>query len=286
MVVTPQRSSTGRRLYTDLDVEKLVLVKHLVDGSWRIGDVARLSIEKLTERLHEESRLTDQAGSDIGAAADQATPDFYLQQSIRAVTVLGGKRLETLLEDASVRFSRQVIRQHIINPLIETIGNRWRDGSMRVVHEHLATAVIRSFLGADKYARTLSANAPGVIVATPAGQLHELGALLAASAAEEIGWNAFYLGPNLPAEEIAAAVRLRNVRAVALSVIYPPNDPAVHRELRTLKRLLVRDVTVYVGGNAVDSYQPTLNELSLVSVPDLAVFQKHLGELHKKKGNQ
>ena len=38
-------------------------------------------------------------------------------------------------------------------------------------------------------------------MATPAGEHHELGALLAANAAMDIGWEVIYLGSDLPADE-------------------------------------------------------------------------------------
>jgi methanogenic corrinoid protein MtbC1 len=48
-------------------------------------------------------------------------------------------------------------------------------------------------------------SAPKILVTTPQGQLHELGALIVSAVASTEGWNVTYLGPNLPAEEIVGA---------------------------------------------------------------------------------
>ena len=49
-VVTPQRSEGGSRLYCEADIERLVLIKRLVDAGHAIGTVAGLTHEQLKAR--------------------------------------------------------------------------------------------------------------------------------------------------------------------------------------------------------------------------------------------
>ena len=65
---------------------------------------------------------------------------------------------------------------------------------------------------------------PRIIIATPAGQLHELGAVIINAAAAQVGWHTTYLGASLPAAEIAGAAVQSRVLAVALSSVYPEDD--------------------------------------------------------------
>ncbi len=53
-VVEPSRTDTGRRLYTGIDVQKLTLLKSLVDRGGLIGSLASLSIPQLEDRLRKE----------------------------------------------------------------------------------------------------------------------------------------------------------------------------------------------------------------------------------------
>ena len=69
------------------------------------------------------------------------------------------------------------------------------------------------------------------LVATPAGQRHELGALMVAVAAATDGWKVTYLGADLPAAEIAATALQRKARAVALSIVHPVDDPNLPGEI-------------------------------------------------------
>ncbi|MGB3051133.1 MAG: cobalamin B12-binding domain-containing protein [Polyangiales bacterium] len=57
-----------------------------------------------------------------------------------------------------------------------------------------------------------------VVVATPANEDHELGALVVAMLAAMHGWSVLYLGPNLPAKEIAYAVNDANAQLLMLSI--------------------------------------------------------------------
>ncbi len=111
---------------------------------------------------------------------------------------------------------------------------------------------------------------PAVIVGTPSGQHHEIGALLAAAAAAAQGWRVTYLGPDLPASSIAAAAELTGARAVALSLIYPADDLGLEAELRSLRSLLPAGIALIIGGQAADSYSEVLGDIGAVRLGDLA----------------
>ena len=99
-----------------------------------------------------------------------------------------------------------------------------------------------------------------MIVTTPIGQLHELGALLAAIMAELCGWQVTYLGANLPAEEIAAAVNNTMHVREPLAHSFATDDHVVPKELRRMKKLIGNDVALIAGGRAACHFQAVLNE--------------------------
>jgi len=273
--VVPKRGPTGRRLYTDDDIEKLRLLKQAVAGGRRISDVAALGAAELRELVQED---VTEAGPPIPAASQPGEGDDYLESALDALERLDKHRLESALSEATVSLSAPALRQTVIAPLLHTIGDRWREGSMRIVHEHLASAIVRGMISTIG-SGSKSPTAPTIVVTTPAGQRHELGALLAASAAEEYGWNVFYLGPDLPAEEIAAAVRQVNPRAIALSVVYQNGNLQVQEELRKLRRYVDPAIDIIVGGRAVTSLKPFLDDVGIKCVEDFSQFQSELLDL-------
>lgn len=270
--VVPQRGPTGRRLYTDRDIEKLRLLKRAVAAGRRISDVAALDMADLRDLIEEDAA---EAGPVSPAAPKPAGDGEYLETALEALEQLDKIRLERALSDAAVSLSAPAFRQTVIGPLLHSIGERWHEGSLRIVHEHLASAIIRAFMaGLDNGEK--SPTSPVMVITTPAGQRHELGALLAATAAEEYGWNVFYLGPDLPAEEIAAAARQLQPRAIALSVIYQNGNLQVQEELRKLRRYVDPTIDIIVGGRAVSALRPFLEDIGIKCIEDLAQFQNEL----------
>jgi methylmalonyl-CoA mutase cobalamin-binding domain/chain len=120
-----------------------------------------------------------------------------------------------------------------------------------------------------------------LVVATPAGQIHELGALLVGAAAANLGWHVTYLGASLPAAEIAGAARQNRARAVALSLVYPEDDLRLEGELTRLREALPPDVTLLVGGRATPAYHDALKKIGAVQMNDLAQLYNALDDVRK-----
>jgi methanogenic corrinoid protein MtbC1 len=107
--------------------------------------------------------------------------------------------------------------EKVIGVLAQRVGDLWRAGEILAAHEHFASAAIRGFLGRNARPFAPGSNLPTLVVGTPSGQLHELGAVMVAAGANDLGWRVVYLGPSLPAGELAAAAAQNQARAVALS---------------------------------------------------------------------
>jgi methanogenic corrinoid protein MtbC1 len=149
------------------------------------------------------------------------------------------------------------------------VGERWHRGQLGVAAEHMATSVVERVVGWLMRPWSAEDAGPVVVVATPAGQRHQLGALLVAALAVEQGWRVVYLGADVPASEIAAAAELRKARLVALSTVYPSGDAAVTKELRELGGLLGDGIGLVVGGSAAASYADVIREGGGVVLGDL-----------------
>jgi DNA-binding transcriptional MerR regulator/methylmalonyl-CoA mutase cobalamin-binding subunit len=258
--VEPRRTATNRRVYSSEDIERLILLRRATLAGRSIGQVASLPTGELREL-------------DTPAAG-------MLEQCVNAVKDLDPEALTSSLERASVSLSRPALIQEVIGPLLYQVGEAWRDGSLRVAHEHLASAIVRTFVGNINGGFPVSLETPNLVVTTPAGQLHELGALLAATTAASEGWRITYLGPNLPADEIASAVEQSGARALALSIVYPPDDPHLKEELRNLAKLLAhRSVSLLVGGRGANGYADVLEEIEAVSIDDLDTLRSYLESL-------
>jgi DNA-binding transcriptional MerR regulator/methylmalonyl-CoA mutase cobalamin-binding subunit len=281
--VAPTRDTAGRRLYSDADIDRLLLLRRATEGGRRIGDVARLDATELGGLVADDQTHPQREQPTAGAPAGRTMGARYLETCLAAVRAVSPVDLEAALQQAAVALSTPALLDQVLMPLLKEIGERCRAGDLRVSQEHAATAVLRTFLAQLTAGYRASEHAPVLVVATPAGQRHELGALMAALSAAAEGWKVVYLGPDLPAEEIAYAALETHAPAVALSIVYPPDDPRVADELRRLHRALPAEATLFVGGLGAGGYEPVLKEIAAVSAGDLYEFRRRLDQLRKTR---
>ena len=280
-LVCCKRTLTNRRLYSDEEIERLRLLKLLTDCGHRISNIVCLKLEELCNLYKQSAPAAPQGDADPLVLQHQ-TPDECLACCVQAVRKIEQSALTQLLEDARVRYGHRVTLLRVIAPFVYEVGEAWRKGDLRVAHEHLATAVVRDFLAYNARHYPLHKGAPEIVVATPSGQSHEIGALLVAAAARELGWRATYLGPSLPAEEIAACAKMRGADAVALSIVYPGDDPAVPEELAHLRRILPQHMALFIGGRAAYGYHQTLRIPDVQLISDLDSFEKALERIRAR----
>jgi MerR family transcriptional regulator, light-induced transcriptional regulator len=279
--VKPQRTSTQRRLYSPRDIQRLTLLRRAVMVGNSIAQMATLDDASLRELTGFEPRTATALDVDPEAytSGDQFQPSRFVQQAIEALQALEPAALEQVLERAAVTLSRPVLIEQVIVPLTERIGALWAEGSIKIVHEHAASAVLRHFLWNMGSSTTAPPDAPVAIAATLIGQWHEFGALLALSAAVDAGWRGIYCGPNLPPEEIAAAVEQKKARAILVGIGQPADSAQLGRDLGRLVRSKPSFCALIVGGPGVESVRALFDPAELIVVPHLHEIKTALQEL-------
>lgn len=265
--VEPSRSASNRRRYSDADIRRLSLLHAATKAGHTIGMIARLP----EEQLHALAGWGAQrGGGPVATPAGSPSRDGFLDGSMTAIRRMNARELEAVLTRAGLELGGQGLLQHVIAPLTQQLGSWWLAGEVTAAEEHFASNVLRGFLANLARPFALPDDAPGLVVATPAGQLHEMGAILVAAAAAGYGWKVTYIGSGLPAVEIAASALRVGARAVALSLVYPADDPALPAELATLRRLLPQAVSIIAGGRAASAYREALERIQASIAGDLA----------------
>lgn len=279
--VEPDRSGTNRRLYSEADIERLSLLHDLTKAGHSIGQIAKLSTSQLQHlvvqtkgRENGHLHLLNDSSPDEPPAkrSERVSEDRvqeFLQSALEACRNMDQGKLEEVLDSAIVGLGYSGLVERLAGPLITSIGEEWHDGIMTAAQEHAATATIRSHI--EKHVRLfpISEGAPTIVVTTPAGQIHELGAILATAVARKVGWNVVYLGSSLPAAEIASALQQCRAKALALSISYPADDPSLPEELATLRNLAGDDLMIFAGGRCASAYQAALEKSSIRKIDDL-----------------
>lgn len=280
--IAPERSAGKHRLYSEEEVERLAMLRRTVQNGHSIGKVARLSAAELSA-LAADAPAPSRSARDT-LPDDPATP--FRAKALTAVERYDGPALEATLRDALVALGHNGLLRRAVAPLAEEIGERWRNGALTAAHEHFFTASVKVFLSELTRQFATSLIAPRIVVGTPLGQLHELGAIMAATTAANLGWRPVYLGPSLPAAEIAGAALRNEADAVALSIVYPEDDPNLARELTDLARLLPASTRIMAGGRAARAYFETLVRIGAIYADSIEEFGTQLDSLRRKSGKQ
>jgi DNA-binding transcriptional MerR regulator/methylmalonyl-CoA mutase cobalamin-binding subunit len=277
--VEPGRTESNRRFYADSDVQRLSLLRQATQLGRSIGHLAGMSTEELAALIDEDRA----AGSalPLRARSSRLPPDadLHLRECLAAIHEFDASALESALLHASVALPVNELIGGLLIPTMIKVGESWQRGELRVAEEHMATAVVRTFIGNLIASFRPDANAPRLLVATPAGQRHEFGALAVAAMAAADGWRVTYLGPDLPATEIAHAAVQSSARAVALSVVYPTDDVHLAPQIEHLRRLLSPVTPILMGGMGAEAYRRNLGPSAVTFIPDLPGLRRELRQL-------
>jgi len=273
--INPGRSGTKRRLYTDDDINRLILLRKATQLGESIGSMANLANDDLIKIIGNSISSDNPTALNVSGQNDFAAND-YLSQTLESIQKLNFDEFEAKLMESSAALSFPILLDQVIGPLLDKVGTMWHNGELRIANEHRVSAIIRSFLGSYIKPDRRSVGTRCLVSTTPTGQFHELGALMASLSASVMGWRSIFLGPNLPPEEIAASIKTEKASVLALSLIYPMDDPYLGPELVRIRRLIGNDIKILIGGRAAGNYRSFIKDISGIYINNLDELRRHL----------
>ena len=250
--VQPHRSSGGQRLYREEEVERLERLRRLTILGHSIGQIASLSNERLDELLAEAER------GDGVAVARGGESEALLSACLGAAERMDGLLLDATLRRAAISLGALGFAEQVLFPFMHRVGELWHRGVLRVGQEHFASATVRSVLNWLAGITRSDRGGPVVVLATPPGERHELGIMMAACIAAAEGWRGVYLGADVPVADIADAAGRSGAQLVALGIMHPTEPEESADLVRELRSALAPDVKIVVGGRGAEEMSAVL----------------------------
>jgi len=280
-VVSPVRSTNGRRLYTDADIERLRLLVQATHTGRTIGQVAALPKAVLLDLLDEKRSAEHPSHRDGVATAAPSPPAVadLLEACIGAIMRFDALTFDLLLRRAVVALSADDFLDAVVVPLVEQVRMRMLDGSLRGSHGNLAHTVLRRVLDHIVATATAPLGSRDLVAGTLDGHAHELDALIVAAAAAANEWRVTYVGPGVSAEVIADTTEHLDARVLILSSAAPARDRGIQRELRRLRALLPARVALLVVRSAPDVKRSSIGDAGVTPLAGLPALRAHLREL-------
>lgn len=248
----PKRTPGGHRLYALEDVEALRTIRRwLEEGSTPQAAIRRYLAQEARPEELEESFYASLLRPDLAEA-------------------------EALFRRALRLWGPEGAILHLLLPVLRRVGEGWHRGEVSVAEEHLASTFLRARLQEllDLVAQPLGAP---VLVTTPPGERHEMGAMLAAYALRRRGLPALYLGPDTPLPDLRELSRRLRARAVVLSAL-------LQEGLATLPDGALADLAprVYLGGRGASPEEA--RRLGALYAEDLEALSRELWDLGERRG--
>jgi DNA-binding transcriptional MerR regulator/methylmalonyl-CoA mutase cobalamin-binding subunit len=267
----PDRDAVGERLYPPAQVEKLRIVKRLLDAGNRPGRIVPLAIEEL-QQLAEQT--TEAAGA--GDERERRSPELgALIESIRrhdATGLRGGlMRLQSRLGVG--RFVTEVVA-----PLNVAIGDAWLRGQVQVFEEHLYTETVQVVLrlAIAGLPEPGAAARPQVLLTTFPGEEHGLGLLMAEAMFALEGCRCVSLGVQTPLWDIVQAGAAFGADIVALGFTGCMSPHQTVDALTELRSKLPAQVRIWAGGST-----PVLHRRQVAGVEAIARMDDLPAELQR-----
>jgi methanogenic corrinoid protein MtbC1 len=171
----------------------------------------------------------------------------------------------------------------ILLPLQTRVGQLWHDGHLSVAVEHYVTNQVRQKLFAAMSHLPVHEKGLSVVVACPVGEFHEVGAQAAAYVCASRGCQTYFLGANMPLDQLAVFCRQIEPDVLLLSVTSPPPAHEWYSWIATLRDLATSHRTVVVGGAGANTIAlpPEAQRIEILS--DLVKLQQRLTALITKQ---
>jgi methanogenic corrinoid protein MtbC1 len=243
----PERDANGDRAYTAEQVERLRLIKRLMDMGHRPGKLIATPYEELA------------ALAPRRAAASPAVPDDRQAEIVGLVESIRRHDAGSYVQALQQGLARQGLQRFVqdtIAPLAHRIGEGWEQGSIEVFEEHLFTELTKRVLRQAIAALPAGDRQPRILLTTLPGEQHMLGLLMAEALLALEGGDCIPLGTQMPIQDICRAAEAHRADIVALSFSAAFPSRQLDGLMQQLRSVLPQEVGLWVGGSGVLRISP------------------------------
>jgi DNA-binding transcriptional MerR regulator len=241
----PRRDGSGERSYPLEQVEKLRLIKRLLDAGHRPGRVVGMAQEALQQ-------LADSAAA---SGAIPAAPSWDEEAVQAYLALLRRHDLPALRQQLARDLARVGLPRFLTGllvPLNRAIGEAWLRGQIEIFEEHAFTeaqqGVLRHALAALPVA--VPQARPRVLLSTLPGEPHGLALLMVEALLASEGAEGVPLGVQTPVWDLVRAAEAYRCDVVAIGFSGCANPNHTVDALTELRAKLPPATEVWVGGNA------------------------------------
>lgn len=258
----PGRDEFGERLYPIDQVDKLRVLRRLMDAGHRPGKLIHLPMHALL-LLGRQERLPASAAPAQTAAASVTAPD--VSEFLALIRSRQPEVLRRSLAQALLRLGLERFVFDVAAPLTRLVGEVWPRDELEGFDERLSIESLQTVMRGALASISSPGAPPTVMLTTVPGEPHGLGLLMTESLLSLQGCRCLSLGVQTPLWDAVLAARAHRADVLALSFSSALNAAQVVDSLAELREMLPATIGIWAGGDS-----PALRRHRLAGVEVLA----------------
>ena len=251
--LSPSRSGNRYRLYSDRDVAVLRWLNSRLLGGISISAAVK-ELREMTEQGQWPEAVA--GGPQLSGRRAAASPAQISRQLYQTLLRYDEVEAANLVRQSLASFELIVFMQEVLTPALVQIGEAWYRGEIGITAEHYASAFVRGKLLALLQAYPLRKGAPYIMLGGAPNEAHEIGALMMSVLLRSRGYQAEFLGPDLPLDDLADHARYEKPHMIILTAT--TRDSALNLERMQDKLSRLRPAPLFGYGGFAFVYDPAL----------------------------
>jgi DNA-binding transcriptional MerR regulator len=236
-IISPTRTSTNIRLYSDNDLKKIINVAIVNNAGVKISHIARLSSDELNRMVGQESEKS------VGVAP--------IDQLIVAMVDLDEPAFEKLLAKLANKMGFEDLIIKVVYPFLEKIGILWQTGNITPAQEHFISNLIRQKLMVAIDSLPYPArSAPKALLFLPENEYHEIGLLFYHYIARKNLLRTIYLGQSVPYTDLKQIVETHQPKFIITSIVSTLNNDSLDGLMNRLSTDFKEQIILISGRGA------------------------------------
>ncbi len=239
-LLNPKRTNTNIRYYSEIEVKKLLNISILLNNGYRISKINELDEEEFHQLVIEKGsnysdKFEDSINRLILCMLELDETEF---NEIFKKNVLANGLLSTMT--------------NLVYPFLNQVGILWTTNKTTPSQEHFISNLIRQKIITEIDNINVAADENSkIILYLSEHENHEIGLLLGYFIAKNLGWKVYYLGQNVPLDNIDKMIDLTGTKLV-FSVFTAPKKEQYYKEFK--EKTETKDVVFLVSGNYDTNY--------------------------------
>ena len=253
--LSPQRTNTNIRHYSDLELRTLLNISILRENGYRISKIDQLTEDEIFDAVFDiiESKSPGNKEEILTLTNAMLAMDELMFSKVFNVHARREGLLPTMF--------------NLIYPFLAQVGVLWTSSKVSAAQEHFISNLIRQkIIASIDELPAHKPDAPTIVMFLPEHEMHEIGLMLAHFVAKHHGWKVIYLGQNVPFDTLLSTtdkVRPQLIMTIAISSRVHYLSDLINR-IRTETDLDL----VLSGPSELFESHPMLDQIIYVSNPE------------------